>query len=285
MKTSGIFVCVILSFCAASAADRQYQEIISRQFVRHTVVIRNSYTNSVLKFDTTGKLIGNGTPGFGPTDGRIYVESIDLKPDELVIKGQRTFPVDQTPGDVRLTLIGDGVTIKIALPPDKLPSESVPALLEHVFLSNAELKAKGCSAEEQQELRTMLEKWKSPAPADTGQATQDDASTPPQQYCVSEGERAYKAGDGVQAPKAVDAPDPEYPQDAKRDKVAGTTVLLAIIDREGHPTTLQVFQPAEHGFDEAALRAVQRWKFRPATLNGTPVPVLIRIEVNFHPAP
>ena len=35
------------------------------------------------------------------------------------------------------------------------------------------------------------------------------------------------------------------------------------------------------GLDQAAIDAVQTWRFRPAAKNGTPVPVQINVEVNF----
>jgi len=35
------------------------------------------------------------------------------------------------------------------------------------------------------------------------------------------------------------------------------------------------------GFDEQAVHAVQMWKFEPAMKDGKPVPVMIKVEVNF----
>jgi TonB family protein len=35
------------------------------------------------------------------------------------------------------------------------------------------------------------------------------------------------------------------------------------------------------GLDEKAIEAVNRWRFRPATLNGLPVATQIAVEVNF----
>ena len=35
------------------------------------------------------------------------------------------------------------------------------------------------------------------------------------------------------------------------------------------------------GLDEEALTAARRWRFRPGTLNGKPVPVMVSIELLF----
>jgi TonB family protein len=35
------------------------------------------------------------------------------------------------------------------------------------------------------------------------------------------------------------------------------------------------------GLDEKALEAARKWKFKPAMLNGKPVPVRVNIEIRF----
>jgi TonB family protein len=36
-----------------------------------------------------------------------------------------------------------------------------------------------------------------------------------------------------------------------------------------------------HGLDEAAIKAVRSWRFKPAMKDGRPVTVQINIEINF----
>jgi TonB family protein len=36
------------------------------------------------------------------------------------------------------------------------------------------------------------------------------------------------------------------------------------------------------GLDEKAIEAVNRWRFRPGTLDGQPVATQIAVEVDFH---
>jgi len=36
-----------------------------------------------------------------------------------------------------------------------------------------------------------------------------------------------------------------------------------------------------HGFDASALTAVSQWRYEPALLNGTPVPVVMTVTTNY----
>jgi protein TonB len=82
-------------------------------------------------------------------------------------------------------------------------------------------------------------------------------------------------------PEAVFAPRPEYPEAARRARRAGTVVLLATIDREGRVTDLEALREEPLGLTEAALAAVRRWRFRPATLEARPVAVYYHLTVRF----
>jgi periplasmic protein TonB len=46
-------------------------------------------------------------------------------------------------------------------------------------------------------------------------------------------------------------------------------------------TTVLVVRHQGWGLDEQAFRAVRQYRFKPATLQGVPVPVEVNIEVNF----
>ena len=58
--------------------------------------------------------------------------------------------------------------------------------------------------------------------------------------------------------------------------------LQAIIQLNGHATDIQVVKSAGLGLDEKAVDAVRTWRFKPAIgPDGTPVPTIAPIEVNF----
>ncbi len=70
---------------------------------------------------------------------------------------------------------------------------------------------------------------------------------------------------------------------AERAKNFGGTVKLQIVvGVDGRTGGIQVLDSLGHDFDEAAVAAVTRWRFKPAVgPNGAPVPTIARVEVNF----
>lgn len=91
-------------------------------------------------------------------------------------------------------------------------------------------------------------------------------------------------GDVAQA-NLVSAPKPIFPPLARATGAEGTVRLLAVIDRSGAVTSLQVdtTRPGTGNPDliNAAMDAVRQWRYRPAILNGQPVEVATAIQVNF----
>src|SRR5215467_14015903 len=73
----------------------QYAQTLSTQLLNHTVVLRNYYTDAALKYDANGTLLTKGTSGFGVSDGRLFVERVDLTPEALALVGQHTVSVYQ----------------------------------------------------------------------------------------------------------------------------------------------------------------------------------------------
>lgn len=91
----------------------------------------------------------------------------------------------------------------------------------------------------------------------------------------------YHVGGGVAAPQLIFAPDPEFSDEARRAKYQGVCVVSLIVDAQGNPQRVQVVRHLGMGLDEKAIEAVRQYKFKPATLQGKPVPVEVNIEVNF----
>lgn len=85
----------------------------------------------------------------------------------------------------------------------------------------------------------------------------------------------------ITAPILVFKTEPEYSEEARKAKLQGTVLLVIEIDEHGTARRISVRQGIGLGLDEKAVEAVKRWRFRPATRNGRPVPSNAVVEVFF----
>jgi len=85
---------------------------------------------------------------------------------------------------------------------------------------------------------------------------------------------------GIRAPAKIVNVAPVYPEMARITKVEGMVILEAVIDASGSVTSARVLR-GHPLLDQAALDAVQRWRFTPARLNGEPIPVVMTVTVQF----
>lgn len=85
---------------------------------------------------------------------------------------------------------------------------------------------------------------------------------------------------GIREPKRISGSPPEYPVFARTAKIQGTVILEAVIDEHGEVGRIKVLKPLPF-LDQAAISAVQQWRYTPTLLNGVPVSVLMTITVNF----
>ena len=85
----------------------------------------------------------------------------------------------------------------------------------------------------------------------------------------------------VSAPAVIQKREPEYSEEARLARLAGTTVLSVVVGEDGTARNVRVTRALGLGLDQKAIEAVSTWKFRPAMKEGTPVPVAATIEINF----
>ena len=72
-----------------------------------------------------------------------------------------------------------------------------------------------------------------------------------------------------------------YTDDALKQGIEGTVVLIALVRQDGSIGAVSVSESLEESLDRNALRAVRTWKFDPATRAGKPVVVVVEINVDF----
>lgn len=72
-----------------------------------------------------------------------------------------------------------------------------------------------------------------------------------------------------------------YPPDAQKQGIEGLLVLEFTVGRNGKTRSIEVTSPLHPLCDSAAVRALRSVKFRPATHEGTPIPVRMSLPVRF----
>ena len=101
-------------------------------------------------------------------------------------------------------------------------------------------------------------------------------------------ERPFMVGeDGITEPVLIPESkvDPTYPKAARKAKIVGSVILRAVIRKDGTMGGIVVLRApgANLGFEEAAMEAVKKWRYKPATKSGEPVDVYFTVEIIFAP--
>jgi TonB family protein len=73
---------------------------------------------------------------------------------------------------------------------------------------------------------------------------------------------------------------PEYPEEAKQQRVQGPVVMSIFVGTDGSVRELRVIS-GDPKLVQAAADAVRQWRFRPHRFNGMPAEFETRITVNF----
>jgi TonB family protein len=75
--------------------------------------------------------------------------------------------------------------------------------------------------------------------------------------------------------------EPRYPAGASARHATGTVGMHALIGSDGHIYKLRLISVPDPELAIAALAAVRQWTFKPFLLNGEPVAIDTKIEMNF----
>jgi TonB family protein len=107
-------------------------------------------------------------------------------------------------------------------------------------------------------------------------------TSPPKDAATDKGgsEQRMRVSPGVSRGLLIHQVQPIYPESARRNHVQGTVVLQAEIGKNGRVADLKpISGPKE--LIPAAMGAVQQWRYKPYSLNGSAVAVETQIVVNF----
>jgi protein TonB len=89
-----------------------------------------------------------------------------------------------------------------------------------------------------------------------------------------------RVGGEIVAPRLIHRVEPEYPLLARQAQVQGLVILEATVDHEGYVNEVRVLR-SHSVLQQAAVDAVQQWRYEPLMLNGAPQPFVLTVTVSF----
>ena len=118
----------------------------------------------------------------------------------------------------------------------------------------------------------------------------DEVIVPPAEIPMAASENAAAATEATTAPPGPPAQelrtktrvDPTYPPSARRAGEEGTVRLRILVDERGIPREVQIAQGS--GFarlDQAAMEAVRKWRFVPASSGSQAIMAWTQVAVSF----
>jgi TonB family protein len=279
-------IALAAAYSPGTALASDLEEQLKTKYQAQVLTLRRFYEGNKLHFDSGGHLIGNEATGPWTVDGQIHVTEVRLRGQMLQLKGRRRClfadPSSRQMRDVFEITADDPMSkqfrqfgsknwrefekkaqIEVDLDLGSVPQHEseVTSAMNVVFLPPDE------------ELADIVpEYWKGFVLA---QERRPPANAPPID--------AYRVGkgNGVSAPRAIVAPDPDYSEWARQAGFQGTLILWLIVTPEGGARDIRVAKPLGFGLDERAVQAVSGWRFEPARKDGTTVAVQINVEVTF----
>ncbi len=114
-----------------------------------------------------------------------------------------------------------------------------------------------------------------PAPDAATAATSSSADAGPEES------GALKVGGDVKEPVLLNRVQPAYPEEARKNRIQGSVILSTIVDDKGNVEKVEPVESPDPLLTDAAIEAVRKWTYRPATKNGKPVKVRMTVTVAF----
>lgn len=90
-------------------------------------------------------------------------------------------------------------------------------------------------------------------------------------------------GGGVTTPVVITEVKPDYTPEAKKAGIQGLVEMSVVVKDDGTVGEVKVTKSLDqkYGLDDQAVIAMKKWRFRPGTKDGQPVPVRVSVEMTF----
>ena len=89
-----------------------------------------------------------------------------------------------------------------------------------------------------------------------------------------------RIGNGVRPPRKIHDVPPAYPPAAREAGIEGLVILDATIDPTGAVDDIEVLRSVPE-LDQAAIEAVEQWRWEPTLVDGEPVSIQMTVTINF----
>ena len=244
-----------------AVSDVAIRDALTSRYTKKFFAVKNFPAGTQFRFDAEGAMLAGGAPGLFGLDGGVRVESVNVSPDRIEIRGRQTFlrfnagtrKLEEAPSGSRMTLefarkAGSPVErgIDAALIPFEGLSRVVPAYWGKFF---------------------------------SGTNTLDAIVDPVTKVAIPRASEEQKL-----VPRSIAQPMPPYPDALRSIGIAGDVVLRVVVDERGKPLVADIAEPLGYGLDQTAIDMIHsKWEFEPAQKDGKPVKVYFRVRVRFSP--
>jgi protein TonB len=89
------------------------------------------------------------------------------------------------------------------------------------------------------------------------------------------------ADDPVEPPVPVRTVPPKFPTELRREGVGGVVTVNFLIDEKGSVQDPKVEKTSNDAFNNPALEALKKWKFKPAKKAGVAVALRVSLPIQF----
>jgi TonB family protein len=258
-KSLFLALCFFLTHIAAQADP--IEDALNQKYKAQILALRSPFTKGDQKFDSAGQPANAHANSRWLAYGAIYVDTLSLSSDTLLLLGRRIAftgaQKDGKPVMVPLSRVVNKIEIHLDRPLTSM--DEAQAVLAHVFFMDGD---------------TLLH-----ARPDYRRADEDSSEEPLYQFEVGKTVR----NDNVIAPKSTYTREPEFSPEARGNaKFQGDVLLNITVDLKGNVSRIRVEKALGGGLDESAVETIKTWHFNPATKDGQPVVVAMRVVVTFN---
>jgi TonB family protein len=98
---------------------------------------------------------------------------------------------------------------------------------------------------------------------------------------VVDAPRPLKIGGNILPPVLISSVEPKFKRPLFHKAKGGIVLVGLTVPIDGIPTDVHIVRSGGQTFDKSAMNAVRQYRFRPATEQGKPVPVIMNVEVHY----